>query len=88
MKKQRLCRWMIPLFSFEKDCDKKRFMRGRPWAVQGFIMSIQEWSKFMVAEEVSFDKIPFWVHFHNIPLDVLEEEENIQNMGNLVGDLV
>lgn len=42
----------------------------------------------MVLKEVSFDKSPFWVQFHNLPLGILEGEENVQNMGNMIGELV
>lgn len=51
-------------------------------------MRIQEWSEFMVTSEVSFGKTQIWVQFHNLHLGLLEEEENIQNMGGLVGTVV
>lgn len=76
------------VFSFPTMKDKERMLRGRPWTFQGAIMSIQEWSEYMVVDDVSFDKIPFWVQFHNLPLGLLEEEVNVQNMGELVGELV
>lgn len=76
------------VFSFPNSKEKQRFMRGRPWTIQGMLMSVQEWDEFMVVREVDFTKAPFWVQFHNVPLGLLEEEKNICNMANMVGELV
>ncbi|XP_028767323.1 uncharacterized protein LOC114725034 [Neltuma alba] len=76
------------VFTFTEMKDKCRLLKGRPWTIDGSLMSIQEWSEFKVLNEVSFDRTPVWVQFHNVPLRILEFEENVWNMGNSVGDLV
>lgn len=76
------------VFKFKSMREKARILRGRPWTVQGALMSIQEWDEYSILSEVSFDHIPFWVQFHNVPLGLLEEETNVQNMGSLVGKLL
>lgn len=76
------------VFTFKDLTEKYRILQGRPWAVQGVLMCIKEWNEFMVLEDVSFKETPVWVQFHNMPLGLMEEEENIQNMGSLVGRLV
>lgn len=76
------------VFSFKSMREKQRILKGRPWSIQGSLMNIQEWSEFKVISEVCFDKSPIWAQFHNLPLGMLEEEVNIQNMGNLIGELV
>lgn len=76
------------VFTFKDLREKHRLLKGRPWSVQGSLMNIQEWSEFMVTSEASFEKTPVWAQFHNLPLGMLEEEINIQNMANLIGELV
>lgn len=51
-------------------------------------MNIRPWNEFMVVGEADFSKTPIWAQFHNLPLGLLEVEENIHNMSNMVGHLV
>lgn len=76
------------VFTFKKMKERERVLRGRPWTVLGALMSIQLWDEYKIPQEACFEKNPLWVQFHNLPLGLLEEETNIQNMGSLVGDLL
>lgn len=76
------------LFSFQSDQEKHRFLRGRPWTIQGALMNIRPWNEFMVLKEADFSHTPIWVQFHNLPLGILDEEENILNMSSMVGKLL
>lgn len=76
------------VFSFKNMKEKHRLLRGRPWTIQGSLMSIQPWDEYMVVQEVDFRLTPIWVQFHNLPMGLLEEEENIHSMSGLVGELL
>lgn len=76
------------VFTFSNLKEKERILRGRPWSIQGMMMSIQEWSDCMVVSEVNFNFIPFWIQFHNLPLGILDSEENLSVMGQLAGQVV
>ncbi|XP_054813223.1 uncharacterized protein LOC129313811 [Prosopis cineraria] len=74
-------------FRFDRAGDYTRILKGRPWSIQGQLLSLQPWEDFMVFKEVDFDWSPFWVQFHGLPLEAMTQNNAI-NLTQAVGEAV
>ncbi|KAI9117874.1 hypothetical protein K1719_011016 [Acacia pycnantha] len=75
------------LFRFHNVKDYGRILKGRPWSIQGFLLNLQVWEDHMVLKDVSFEKSPFWIQFHGVPLEAFDEQ-NAKILGDSVGETV
>ncbi|KAI9126058.1 hypothetical protein K1719_003476 [Acacia pycnantha] len=78
---------LIFLFRFHNVKDYGRILKGRPWSIQGFLLNLQVWEDHMVLKDVSFEKSPFWIQFHGVPLEAFDEQ-NAKILGDSVGETV
>lgn len=46
-------------FSFEKEEDCKRVIRGRPWMILGFLLVLEKWKPKLTMHEVELNWSPF-----------------------------
>jgi hypothetical protein len=53
----------------------------------GHLFNIQEWSPNLAAHEVMFDKAPFWVQIHGLPMDMITLR-NAAKIAKVIGDLI
>ncbi|KAI9113507.1 hypothetical protein K1719_015434 [Acacia pycnantha] len=75
------------MYTFGKEDDYIRVLRGRPWYISGCLMNIQEWTEYMVLSDGRFNKSPFWVQFHNVPLKAMTVS-NLMKMGKRMGEVL
>ncbi|KAF7822884.1 TMV resistance protein N-like [Senna tora] len=75
------------LFSFANEDDYRRILKGRPWTILGSLLNIQRCSSRSIIKEICFNRAPFWVQFHDLPLGVLCRD-NVERMGAKVGDVM
>lgn len=77
----------IFLFSFEKESDRSRILRNRPWTVTGILLVIQEWSSLLPISEVKWNFCPYWIQFHGVPPGGLSGK-NARTIGERIGDVL
>ncbi|KAI9076574.1 hypothetical protein K1719_041560 [Acacia pycnantha] len=66
------------LFSFEKEEEYNRILRGRPWSINGSLLNLMERSSYKSYEEFIFSHILAWIQMHNVPLEALCLENAIK----------
>ncbi|KAJ1442559.1 hypothetical protein SESBI_00925, partial [Sesbania bispinosa] len=57
------------LFHFSDEEVVYRTKRDAPWNVMGYLLSLQPWYQDRPMDRVSFNRIPFWVQLHGLPLE-------------------
>ncbi|KAI9110712.1 hypothetical protein K1719_018150 [Acacia pycnantha] len=72
------------LFRFTSQSDYIKILKGRPWSILGALLNLQHWDEFTVIQEVDFGWCPFWIQFHGLPHNNLDDENAI-TLGNAVG---
>ncbi|KAI9110652.1 hypothetical protein K1719_018518 [Acacia pycnantha] len=72
------------LFRFTLQSDYIKILKGRPWSILGALLNLQHWDEFTVIQEVDFGWCPFWIQFHGLPHNTLDDDNAI-TLGNAVG---
>ena len=75
----------IFLFNFNKEEDVDRILKGRPWTIQGHLLSLKKWDEHMFLSEVDFFSALYWIQFHGLPLAAFDVE-SAKILGNVVGE--
>ena len=57
------------LFSFDSSEDVDRILSGEPWSFDKSLVVLQRYNRLTPLEDLTFDKVSFWVQVHNIPID-------------------
>lgn len=68
------------LFSFQKNEDAIEVLRKCPWFVMSNLLCLEKWNPNVTYNELKFDKVPFWIQIHNLPLSNI----NVQNATKLL----
>ena len=56
------------MFSFDSSEDVDRILSGEPWSFDKSLVVLQQSNKLTPLEDLTFDKVSFWVQVHNIPI--------------------
>ena len=56
------------LFVFDKEEEVDRILSTGPWSFDKSLVVLQRYKRHSALEELSFDKVSFWVQVHNIPI--------------------
>ncbi|KAI9122652.1 hypothetical protein K1719_006492 [Acacia pycnantha] len=72
------------LFQFTSQFDYIKILKGHPWSILGALLNLQHWDDFIVIQEVDFGWCPFWIQFHGLPHNTLDDDNAI-TLGNAVG---
>ncbi|KAJ1385160.1 Zinc knuckle CX2CX4HX4C [Sesbania bispinosa] len=75
------------LFTFSQKKEAKEILDKGPWFVMGRILSLQFWAPQISAYELNFDRIPFWVQLHGLPLEMMNTSNAAKLMGR-VGEVI
>ncbi|XP_028757941.1 TMV resistance protein N-like [Neltuma alba] len=75
------------MFTFGKEDDYFRVLRGRPWYISGCLLNIQEWTEYMVLSDGRFNMSPFWVQFHDVPVKAMTVN-NLIKIGKKMGEVL
>ncbi|KAF7809654.1 reverse transcriptase [Senna tora] len=75
------------MFTFEKEEDMVRVLKGRPWSIIGFLLNIQSWASMLAFHEIGWSLSPYWVQFHGIPPEGLSGP-NAERLGTKLGKVV
>lgn len=67
--------------------DRDKIFSACPWAVQGYIVILRNWSPSLNINEIPFCHSPFWIQVHNIPPNRMNKM-NAEKMGSLVGSFL
>ncbi|KAK4258624.1 hypothetical protein QN277_005055 [Acacia crassicarpa] len=78
---------LVFLFRFNSNEDFIRVLKGRPWNILGFLLNLQVWEDDMTLQDVNFDTAPFWLQFHNLPVDAFDSC-NAKTLGDGAGEAV
>ncbi|KAJ1400226.1 Zinc finger, CCHC-type [Sesbania bispinosa] len=74
------------LFTFSTKDEAKEVMVKGPWYVMGSIISLQYWVPRIAAHEILFDRIPFWIQLHGLPLEMISTS-NAAKIMNKIGEV-
>ena len=56
------------LFVFDKEEEVHRIMSTGPWSFDKSLVVLQRYERHFALEDLSFDKVVFWVQVQNIPI--------------------
>lgn len=56
------------VFSFENSEDVDRILSGEPWSFDKSLVILQRYNRLTSLDDLTFDKVSFWVQVHNIPI--------------------
>jgi hypothetical protein len=62
------------IMEFEKEGDKVRVLKGRPWICDGNLFSIEDFDGRSSPAEINFFQAAFWVRMINLPLACMGKE--------------
>lgn len=71
-------------FSFDKEEDCVRILKGRPWLILGCVLVLERWQPTLTLGEVSLTSSPYWVQLHDLPLEGFSMKNLIKIGGVLV----
>ncbi|CAH9119598.1 unnamed protein product [Cuscuta europaea] len=74
--------WVI--FKFHNEDDRSKVLLGGPYIVFGKLLMLKELSENFSFEEEEFLKVPIWVKFHDLPLQ-LWNDEAMSEVASMVG---
>jgi len=74
-------------FQFFSKKDKEYVLKEGPWAFDGHIPLVQEWTGLEQFSEIKFDVTRFWVKAYDVP-GVRQMKTFTQFLGNRIGKLV
>ncbi|CAH9085341.1 unnamed protein product [Cuscuta europaea] len=74
--------WLI--FKFQSEEDRSKVLHGGPYTVFGKLLMLKELSENFSFEDEEFLKVPIWVKFHDLPLQ-LWNDEAMSNVASMVG---
>ena len=69
------------LIEFEKSGDKKKVLDGRPWAFEGDLFLVEDFTGQSSLMEIIFDRASFWVKMFHLPLVCMGREVGKKNWG-------
>ncbi|XP_062173686.1 uncharacterized protein LOC133879165 [Alnus glutinosa] len=72
------------LADFENVWDKTRILEGRPWLLDGNLISVVDFDGTTPPTQITFDKEAFWIRMYNLPLACMGKEVG-QKIGASVG---
>lgn len=75
------------MFTFAEEEEFNRILRGRPWSINGCLLSLMERVKYNSCEEIDFSLCPVWVQMHNVPVEAICLENTVAT-GGFVGELM
>ena len=56
------------LFVFDKEEEVEKILSSRPWSFDKSLVLLQRYDRHIALDDLSFDKVSFWVQVHNIPI--------------------
>jgi hypothetical protein len=75
------------VFEFEDMEDKRRVMEGRPWSFDRQILVLNELDGTVPPALMQFDRSPFWVQVHDMPLICMNKGVGVK-IGESLGMLI
>ncbi|KAJ8444151.1 hypothetical protein Cgig2_030971 [Carnegiea gigantea] len=75
------------LFQFFSKKDKDYVLKEGPWAFDGHVLLLKEWTGLEQLSEIKFDKACFWVDAYDVP-GVRETKAFAQFLMSKIGDFV
>jgi hypothetical protein len=75
------------VFTFESLNDLNKVLDYSPWNIKGSPLFLKRWSEEDAIEDLDFTKAAFWVQVHNLPLELMTDE-NARNIGASLGELL
>ncbi|CAH9093033.1 unnamed protein product [Cuscuta europaea] len=74
--------WLI--FKFQNEEDRSKVLQGGPYTVFGKLLMLKVLSENFSFEDEEFLKVPIWVKFHDLPLQ-LWNDEAMSEVASMVG---
>ncbi|KAF5475845.1 hypothetical protein F2P56_007609 [Juglans regia] len=75
------------LIEFNKDEDRQRVIKGRPWSFDRWLLCLHAFEGNMPVNDIQFTREEFWLQVHNMPLGTMTEEVGKQ-IGKNVGKVL
>ncbi|XP_050222915.1 uncharacterized protein LOC126673007 [Mercurialis annua] len=74
----------IFVFHFGAQEDRRRVIAGGPWKFQELLIVLEIPEGLGDHSNMKFDKVPFWIQIHNLPLMCLNSEAGL-SLGSQIG---
>ena len=74
----------ITLFLFQKEEDMNRVLWASPWSFDKYLLVLQKLGKGDSVSSLSFDRTPFWIQIHGLPMR-MQTTEVAKKITSLVG---
>lgn len=74
-------------FSFDKEEDCSRVLKGRPWLITGSLLVLERWQPLLTMEEIALNFSPYWIQLHDLPLEGYSVK-NIGRIGGVFGEVL
>ncbi|RYR14789.1 hypothetical protein Ahy_B04g071489 [Arachis hypogaea] len=75
------------ILNFKSPEEARRAYDGRPWRIEGHMLSLQWWSSNLSIDEVNYNQLPIWVQIHGLPYDKINIK-NDEKIGAIVGRVI
>ncbi|XVF15348.1 hypothetical protein REPUB_Repub09cG0144300 [Reevesia pubescens] len=68
---------------FISEREMQHAIDEEPWSIMDFCFNLKRWSEACVVEDVRFDTVCYWIQVHNLPLEILTNENAERIWGKL-----
>ncbi|XWS08031.1 hypothetical protein CRYUN_Cryun41cG0042100 [Craigia yunnanensis] len=65
----------------------ERMLEEGPWSIMGNCLMLMRWLEGVLAEEIRFKEMIFWIQLHNLLIDLLTIRDT-KVIGRRIGNLV
>jgi hypothetical protein len=75
------------VFTFKNLEELNRVLDYSPWNIKGSPLFLKRWFEEDAIEDLDFAKAAYWVQVHNLPLELMTDD-NARNIGGSLGELL
>ena len=75
------------VFSFDLEEDVEKVLMGEPWSFDRHLVAFCKYDGATLVQELSFDRVAFWVQIHHLPFSLLTKEVAFK-LGDTLGTII
>lgn len=76
----------IVLFLFQNEEDMERVLWSSPWSFDKYLLVLHKFEYGDLGSTISFDRTPFWVQIHGLPMR-METKEIAEKIAGPLGEV-
>ena len=75
------------VFTFDLEEDVEKVLMGEPWPFDRHLVVFWRYDGITPVQEISFDRVSFWVQIQHLPFSLLTEEVAFK-LGDILGNVI